>query len=1186
MDTKLSSLPDYPALKKLASALWQQDNTYHGAAVMVGAGFSRSCASTGDTCRKLPLWLDFSKTLSKELDSGSSDPLRLAEEYDAYFGKQALHELIKKEVNDAAWIPGELHYSLLELPWSEVLTTNWDTLLERASTKVHSPVYSIVSKQEDLSNARSPRIVKLHGTIDVTKRLIFTQEDYRKYPQAYAAYVNFARQVFIENELCLLGFSGDDPNFLQWAGWVRDNLATHSRRIYLVGALKLNAAKRKYLESINVSPIDLEDLVADYDDLDIKHQKAMNIFLGFLQNMKPNKTWEWQPTSPRCSELTEEERKKTYHDSLYASKFFEEQLPILQNDRKSYPGWLICPHSTRWDLQNQFHIPTLKQSHLSYMTTEVREQFLYEICWRYEKSFDALPSWLIDDLLMVCDPKKTCVLSKRQQLEIALQLLKNTRWVDNSKAEPIIQITSKILEDGIEYWPECNNELAYHQAIVSRDRFDYIVLEESIKKITSCNPEWKIKKASLLAEIGDFDKGEELITEAYKELLVQYRNDKNSIYILSRLAWAQFLMKGIHSWLSEKEYNAVPLDTKIQKCDPWDHIEHSRKRIADELTEQQNQQIIEPSFEPGRFKDNSNKITFSNAEHPLLLLEGIAVTAGLPMCWDFSSFFAQQATMLSGLESMNNIHRFSLAIRSANSDTSDSLKNVFSRIRVACFPQEDVEYLLSQCTKAIEYWSQKRKEGESKIRNHSIDRLRVFIEVLARVSIRATPEQARRIFLLALSLGKKNEFHHFWLFDSLKNLMEFSLESIPESEHSELLLETLMFPLRTEIELSGPKEWVNPIIEHPGKRKQNSVLDRRLDEIIDRIAPCSSQSAPALLRLLPLLESKFLTHEEENRIADQVWGKKPDYEKIPDTGLYFFALLKIPSRDIYLSNYLLRSKLFEAKGELLLNNEQLINIVNATRMKELNEFPTSEQAVLYFNELVTWSSNKIDNDVLGLKVAKENRIAELIGYALAYSIIPALSSSELTEKNFELLYSFYESYDSSEVLIALAYFAAANETFASRMENIYKKTLQDKNPSKVVCTSWAIYTWRKLNKSHVVERLIIRLIYLIGPNRTIGLKGLLQTANKMYSSGYLSEKNIEPLVEILPIIFDNTDYNDINPTSRESVSISLVRTECVKLANDILEGRGSDNKELLRILEEATLDPLPEVRFSIIDKFE
>jgi hypothetical protein len=368
MNSAVSDLPDFAALKKLAAALWQQDNSYYGAAVMVGAGFSRCAASTGDINRKLPLWKELSETLAKELDSDNhTDPLRLAEEYCAYFGKRALHDLVKKEINDAAWSPGELHTSLLELPWSEVLTTNWDTLLERASVDVHHPVYSVVSRQEDLPSARSPRIVKLHGTINATVELIFTQEDYRRYPQSHAAFVNFARQVFIENELCLLGFSGDDPNFLQWAGWVRDHLATHARRIYLVGALSLTAAKRKYLESINVAPIDLGDLVAEYDDHDAKHAAAAKVFIQTLQSLKPRQAWEWTPTQLHRSTLTGEESDRTFRDSAYAAKLLEQQLPALELDRASYPGWLVCPAPLRWSLKNQLNdpFPTTKHSVLN-----------------------------------------------------------------------------------------------------------------------------------------------------------------------------------------------------------------------------------------------------------------------------------------------------------------------------------------------------------------------------------------------------------------------------------------------------------------------------------------------------------------------------------------------------------------------------------------------------------------------------------------------------------------------------------------------------------------------------------------------------------------------------------------------------------------------------------------------------
>jgi len=79
---------------------------------------------------------------------------------------------------------------------------------------------------------------------------------------------------------------------------------------------------------------------------------------------------------------------------------------------------------------------------------------------------------------------------------------------------------------------------------------------------------------------------------------------------------------------------------------------------------------------------------------------------------------------------------------------------------------------------------------------------------------------------------------------------------------------------------------------------------------------------------------------------------------------------------------------------------------------------------------------------------------------------------------------------------------------------------------------------------------------------------------------YLSDESTESLVEILPVIFDNAGYRNISPSGRESVSVSFVRAACVRLARDIVSNGRNKNDELLRILEEAKKDALPEVRFA------
>lgn len=1176
------NLPDYSALKQLAAALWQQNNAYHGAAVMVGAGFSRSSASTGDINRKLPLWNDLSSILAKDLGaSSSSDPLRLAEEYCAYFGKQALHELVIREINDAAWVPGELHKSLLELPWSEVLTTNWDTLLERASMEVHQPVYNVVSRQEDLSSARSPRIVKLHGTVNITEHLVFTQEDYRKYPQRHAAFVNFGRQVFIENELCLLGFSGDDPNFLQWAGWVRDQLATHARRIYLVGALHLTAAKRKYLESINVAPIDLGDLVTGYDD-DAKHVEATRIFLRTLKGLKPKRAWEWSPTQLIRSNVTAEELDKTSGNPAHASALLERQLPALEADRKSYPGWLVCPTTLRWQLQGQINDPLPTLQNMSEMAPDSRAKLLYEISWRYGVTYQAIPPWLTHDLLTICDPAKLCVLTKKQQLEVALLLLKNTRWFDDAESRSIEKTTTAILKQNMKHWLECANELTFHQAIMARDRFDYPALEKFSDKISGREPVWKLRKASLLAELCRFDEGNELIAEAYRELLGQYRNDCNSIYVISRLAWAHWLLRGVETWNPGKTFEAFPSSYQDSKCSPWNHIEHIQERIYKALEKQQKQHGIEPSFEPGRYKNNSDTVTFNNELHPLLLLEGISSSVGMPLRWNDVNFLVEPASKLAVLDEVNGIHCFALAIRAASSDTSDVLKKVFSRTKIACLPHDEVNILLDYCIQAVDYWSSKWREG-GETRSNAIDRLRVFIEVLARVSVRATAEQAKRVFHLAISLGRSPAIQHFWLFDPLAHMIKYALKSIPESLHHELLLDALSFPLQAEIDIKDHKEWPNPIIKFPGARAQSAALDRRIDEIIDAIAPCSPQSAPALLRILPLLESGFLTDSERQKIMEKIWGVVPDYQSLPETGLLRYVLLELPAQDYVAVRCIVRQYLFEAKGNNIFDPSLLLDISSAAQAENTKEFPDEDQAIDYFSRLITWRAKHNDKDFLRFSEQEEKRKGELIGAVLARSVVPVLPAVVLAEENFGKLQSFYSEAVSPEAVIAFVYFSAKNSCFADRVEKLIRQGLQEQDANKVAYSSYALLKWRELEgDSPATDRLTSRLIYLIGSNRMIGLPALLWTVNQMYNKDYLSEGDIESLVEILPVIFDNADYRSISHVSREAVSISLVRAACVRLARDILTNRQEKESEILRILEEAKQDALPEVRFATI----
>ncbi len=196
---------------------------------MVGAGFSSNADKTRPDAHEPPTWRDLAEAMCDKLypqgdddrrqsaiaaTSETSGLLRLAQEYVIAFKRGDLHRFIGQQVRDDDFKPGDMHSRLLRLPWRDVFTTNWDTLLERTHASVVERAYSVVRTMDEIPLAARPRIVKLHGSVPAHFPLIFTEEDYRTYPVKFAPFVNTAQQAMMETVFCLIGFSGDDPNFL------------------------------------------------------------------------------------------------------------------------------------------------------------------------------------------------------------------------------------------------------------------------------------------------------------------------------------------------------------------------------------------------------------------------------------------------------------------------------------------------------------------------------------------------------------------------------------------------------------------------------------------------------------------------------------------------------------------------------------------------------------------------------------------------------------------------------------------------------------------------------------------------------------------------------------------------------------------------------------------------------------
>lgn len=338
------------------------------ASVMVGAGFSRNADVPSHI--EVKQWTDVGKDIYCRLQSVSDPdsselvfktPMRLASQFAASFGRSELDKLIRDAIPDDRMYPSSLHKQLLSLPWRDIFTTNYDTLLERGCDGLVR-TYSIVTSKEMLLYKRSPRIVKLHGSFPDKTPFLMTEEDFRTYPSDHPEFVNTVRQALVESIFCLIGFSGDDPNFTSWQGWLRDVMGDYAGPSYMITCdAHFDDSFKKLMEHRGIEVLNLQELngIDDY-------QTALDFFFTYLSKRET----EWEGIA-------------SYSARDVDLKGLTAQLKEI---RLAYPGWHMLPRKYYYqfhDMENTF--PYLDNK-INDADNKTKEDLLYELDWRADLS--------------------------------------------------------------------------------------------------------------------------------------------------------------------------------------------------------------------------------------------------------------------------------------------------------------------------------------------------------------------------------------------------------------------------------------------------------------------------------------------------------------------------------------------------------------------------------------------------------------------------------------------------------------------------------------------------------------------------------------------------------------------------------------------------------------------------------
>jgi hypothetical protein len=893
-------------LSEIAERLW----TSH-ASIMIGAGFSKNAINTINPTKQPPNWwqlgdIFYEKLYKKkpENEIKYASLLKLAEEFEVAFGRPALEHFIAKNIADNEYEPSILHQRLMELPWTDVFTTNYDTLLERSCKDVISRRYDIVVNKNDLVYSNKPRIIKLHGSLPSERPFIITEEDYRNYPRQFAPFVNTVQQSLLENTLCLLGFSGDDPNFLQWLGWINDNIGKNNApKIYLVGVLNLSESQKKLLNNKNIIVVDLSPC----NQINGDHGKGLEVFIEYLASQRQkreNLNW------PLSSDL--KNLKSTGENVNYGLLIDDWQVC-----RKKYPNWVILPQEQRDKLWAYTEHHSYNISVFEHLNEFDDLKYIYELNWRLEKCLFPIWNDMVPYFQKVLDQYNFFPQEISESREINLDEKKNDiEWPKYRNYW--VQLTLSLLrfyreENFDEKWNETHNIINSVEQKLSADQLSQFYFEQVLrtlfklkhneaKKLLDEWPQnntsvfWSSKRAMLLSEFGQLTEAvnilESCLLEIRKKLNLSPIEDDYTWVSLESYVMLQLRMvqdnirwsKKVYEESSDtkhEEYNERWNDLLQYKCDPW-----GEQRYFDLMLQQRyspkNSTSINNEFEIGKstrsFTVGGVSKDFVVAYTFLRYIEELSIPLSL------SSVNLSVKTISGLLERIRFVSpQWGIAILNRSREEK-IIDIVFGREQMLKLSYSMIDSYIEEYIKLFYELLPERKTNP--IAKAFINKVPY---ILSRLCTKCSDSSKLDIYKLYLQLNIQ-ELNLSKSEKLISNLVNSSSDEVLHKAAEILLDVPLLNPERAiSYALKEPFDFIQP-----NKIKiNNKVKNEIFDFLIDKVTKNDGFRENAIKRLFFLYESNQLNKLQTKKVFTTIWDHIDEESGFPKkTSFFHFAFIK------------------------------------------------------------------------------------------------------------------------------------------------------------------------------------------------------------------------------------------------------------------------------------------------------
>ena len=850
-----------PYFDEIAYRLWS-----NSAVVMVGAGFSRNAEPIGSTAGSLPSWEQLGDLLYRKLygrppgrDAKYLSLLRLAEQVEAAFGRPALNDLLRQEVPHLSYEPSRLHVDLLDLPWRDVFTTNYDTLLERARESVPLRHYYLVGTEEDLLYVNGPRIVKLHGSFP-SGPFVITEEDYRRYPDDHAPFVNTVRQALLENTLCLVGFSGNDPNFLQWIGWIRDNIGRENApRIYLVGVFDgMSEADRKLLDGRGITAVDLSGISKEPG-------KALSVFLDRMRGRR-TRALAWPELSGKAPA-----------QAAQRSREYRGIVAEWRRQRSAYPGWVVVPEDRRqvlWQYTEDWvwHVSELSVEDRAEFETPLDLDLAFELVWRMDRCLlplvGKLPEFLEEvaakygtgGVRVPADPFWTESTVSDAIANIRLWLLRHYReegllaeWYPAREA--VDRDVGKLL-------PETKARIRIEEVLEALFRFDPAEAKRLLVEWQSDEqlPFWEAKRAALMAELGEAAAGRRILESSLLGIRKQLGLNPvgEDLTLVSQESIAMLLLSAVERGMAVTSPESEDRDLLGELSERWNELTRFK---------------CDPRREMASFTARlRHKVRFGSEPETLAAygLLRLSEDLGLPYRMENASFVDEPVGGAISRAGRHSPHWALVSIaRLGNADAADRL---FDRAYLAGLRRDQVDAYFERYLEALERTVRMVDEPDWTEAKTVEALAKTLPEVFSRLCCKCSAaSRARLVGILEAIYGSRRR----QMFGDVSSFVDRLLDSMSVEEVIEVVPSLIDFRMPENLGDLDKRRFVNPIqlvrVPVSVPPQAIAVSEERIGQLLEDVAAGGECSEWAAGSLVWLHGRGKLSETQSERLGSLLW---------------------------------------------------------------------------------------------------------------------------------------------------------------------------------------------------------------------------------------------------------------------------------------------------------------------------